>query len=41
MALAHTDWTGCSQALNRPMSKLEYRLQASQQRRDELALTLD
>ncbi len=39
MALAHTDWTGCQKAINRPMEKLEYRLQVSRKRADEQLLT--
>ena len=40
MALAHTDWTGCQKAINRPMGRLEYRLQVSRQRESEASLTL-
>ena len=40
MALAHTDWTGCQKAINRPMDRLEYRLQVSRQREAEASLTL-
>ena len=39
MALAHTDWTGCQKAINRPVGKLEYLLQVSRKRTDEQLLT--
>ena len=39
MALAHTDWTGCQKAINRPVGKLEYYLEVSRQRKDEQLLT--